>query len=133
MDTVRKPVYLDQLTEIILYLIKGNLYSQVMEHVQYIITHRLLLFNVASQMWLLGRLLPLIIGEYVPNDDSHWKCYAELLAILVLSTAVEVPFEVVDELRMMVENYLFSYNSLYPNSMTPKMHYLLHLPEQIRQ
>lgn len=89
--------------------------------------------HVASQMWLLGRLLPLMIGEYVPTDDPHWMCFTQLLSILILSTAVEVLPETIDDLKISIESYLFRYNSLYPNSMTPKMHYLLHLPEQIRQ
>ena len=92
-----------------------------------------LFLHAASQMWLLGRLLPLIIGDYVPNGDPHWICYIELISILVLSTAVEVPPEMIDDLGMAIENYLFHYNGLYPDSMTPKMHYLLHLPEQIKQ
>lgn len=84
-------------------------------------------------MWLLGRLLPLMVGKYIPNDDPDWVCYLELLMILVLSTAVEVTQETISDLKLIVESYLFHYNKLYPSSMTPKMHYLLHLPEQIRR
>ena len=29
----------------------------------------------ASQMWLLGRLLPILVGEYVSEDDEHWCNY----------------------------------------------------------
>ena len=89
--------------------------------------------DIASQMWLLGRLLPLMVGQYVPDDDSHWMCFMELLSILVLSTAVEVTSDSIADLKMAVESYLFHYNELYPNSMTPKMHYLLHLPEQMER
>ena len=46
---------------------------------------------------------------------------------------MEVPPEMIDDLGMAIENYLFHYNGLYPDSMTPKMHYLLHLPEQIKR
>ena len=73
-------------------------------------------------MWLLGCLLPLIIGDYVPNGDPHWICYIVLVSILALSTAVEVPPEMIDDLGMSIENYLFHYNGLYSDSMTPKMH-----------
>ena len=90
-------------------------------------------FTIASQMWLLGRLLPLMVGQYVPNDDPHWVCFLELLSLLVLSTAVEVTSDSIIDLKMVVESYLFHYNELYPNAMTPKMHYLLHLPEQMRR
>ena len=90
-----------------------------------------IILEIASQMWLLGRLLPLMVGQYVPDDDPHWMCFMELLSILVLSIAVEVSGDSIADLRMVVESYLFHYNELYPNTITPKMHYLLHLPEQM--
>jgi len=82
-------------------------------------------------MWLLGRMLPLMVGRYVPEDDLHWKSYLDLLRILTLATAVEVTQETISLMSMLVENYLTRYNTLYPNSMTPKLHYLVHLPEQM--
>ena len=33
---------------------------------------------LASQMWLFGRILPLIIGEFVPEDE-HWDLYLRLM------------------------------------------------------
>ena len=91
------------------------------------------IFFPASQMWLLGRLLPLMVGVRVPDGDSHWLCFMELLMIAVLSTAVEVTDDTAYGLTVIIESYLFHFNKLYPDSMTPKMHYLLHLPEQMRQ
>ena len=88
---------------------------------------------IASQMWLFGRLLPLMVGDRVPEDDVHWKCFIDLLRILTLSTAVEVTHDSVDVLETLIEDYLGVFNSIYPNSITPKMHYLLHLPQQIKQ
>ena len=84
-------------------------------------------------MWLLGRLLPLMIGEYVPEDDAHWRCFVNLMRIVCLVTAVEITHDSVDILQVLIEDYLCEFNLLYPNSITPKMHYLLHLPNQIKQ
>ena len=33
-------------------------------------------------MWLLGRILPLIIGDYVPESDAHWKLYLQMMDIV---------------------------------------------------
>ena len=33
-------------------------------------------------MWLLGRLLPLMCGEGVPEEDEHWQNYLLLLKIM---------------------------------------------------
>ena len=83
-------------------------------------------------MWLLGRLLLLMIGEYVPDDDNHWKCYVCLLRVLTVVTAVEVSRDTVSLLTLLVKDYLTYFNLLYPNIMTPKMHFLLHLPHQLK-
>ena len=36
----------------------------------------------ASRMWCLARLLPLMIGESVPEDDEKWKLFLTLLTII---------------------------------------------------
>ena len=72
-----------------------------------------------------------MVGRYIPEDDLHWKSYLDLLRILTLATAVEMTQETISLMSMLVENYLTRYNTLYPNSMTPKLHYLVHLPEQM--
>ena len=38
--------------------------------------------KLASQMWLLGRLLPVMIGHFVPDVDIFWKNYLLLLKIM---------------------------------------------------
>lgn len=29
--------------------------------------------NVAAQMWLLGRVVPYLIGEHISDSDKHWQ------------------------------------------------------------
>ena len=86
---------------------------------------------IASQMWLLGRMLPLMVGQHIPESDLHWKSYLDLLRILTLATAFEVTQDTISLMSLLVENYLSGYNMLYPNGITPKLHYLVHLPEQM--
>ena len=83
-------------------------------------------------MWLLGRLLPLIVGMYVPNHDTHWRCYVQLLRILTISTAIEVTDDTMSILSLLIQDYLVTFNILYPNSITPKLYYLLHFPQQMQ-
>lgn len=89
-------------------------------------------FFPSSQMWLLGCLLPLIVGRYVPDDDAHWRCYMQLLRILTISTAIEVTEDTISILSFLIRDYLVAFNSLHPGSITPKLHYLLHLPRQMQ-
>lgn len=66
-------------------------------------TYELMSTNIAaSQMWLLGRLLPLIMGKYVPDDDAHWRCYIQLLRILTISTATEVTEDTVSTISFLI-------------------------------
>ena len=37
---------------------------------------------LASQLWLLGHLLPLMIGYLVPNDDEHWELFLQMMDIV---------------------------------------------------
>ena len=37
---------------------------------------------VANQMWCLALHLPLLVGDYVPEDDEHWELLCVLLAII---------------------------------------------------
>lgn len=89
-------------------------------------------FSPASQMWLLGRLLPSIVGKHVPDDDAHWRCYLQLLRIVTIATAIEVTEDTVSNLSLLIRDYLVTFNSLYPSIFTPKLHYLLHLPRQMQ-
>ena len=51
-----------------------------------IIIHFLRIFCVptyiAAQMWLLGRILPIIIGDLVPEGDHYWENYLIMMRIV---------------------------------------------------
>ena len=36
----------------------------------------------ASQMWVLGCILPLLIADHVPNDDDYWQLFLQLMEIV---------------------------------------------------
>lgn len=74
-----------------------------------------------------------MVGQYVPEDDEHWNCFLNLLRILTIATAFEVTQDGVAMLSSLIEDYLLQFNSLYHGCVTPKIHYLLHLPEQIQR
>ena len=95
-------------------------------------TLRFVISLSASQMWLLGRLLPLMVGQCVPESDEHWKCCLQLLRIVTLATSHEVTEGAIPVLTLLVEEYLSQYANLHPGRMVPKLHYLIHLPNQIK-
>ena len=82
-------------------------------------------------MMTLSRLLPFMIGNYIEPDDNHWQCFLNLWDICSLVSAFEVTEDDAVTLAWLTELYLESLKSLYDVSLTPKLHYLVHLPQQI--
>ena len=76
--------------------------------------------QLASQMWLFGRLLPILIGSSVPEDDERCQC-SLILSILCLHDGLQMtPQE--PKLRSTTPT------SLYSTLINLKMHFLVHAP-----
>ena len=88
-------------------------------------------YTIASQMMTLMRLLPFLIGRYIKREDNHWECFLLLWNICSVTTAFEVTSDDITYLAWIVEVYLETFKYLYDVPITPKLHYLIHLPEQI--
>ena len=82
-------------------------------------------------MLLLFHVLPLLLGDLL-KDDPHYNCFLQLQEItsIVLSPVIcasQVPY-----LRLLIKEYLETFTMLYPHKrLTPKFHYLIHMPSQI--
>ena len=86
----------------------------------------------ASQMWLLARTLPLLVGHLVPVEDHAWQCFHLLLNILDICTSHSSCANTVAYLITLIEEHHTMFKDVYPHaSITPKMHFLVHYPEQI--
>ena len=86
-------------------------------------------------MWCLGRLLPLLIGSYVPiGIDRRWECYLLLMTIVDYVFAPMTSIDVLDYVEELIENHHSSFKELYPTSpIIPKIHYMIHIPHWIRK
>ena len=84
---------------------------------------------VASQMWCLGRSLPILIGDLIPEEHPYWNNFLLLLDIVnELFAPVTHPHRA-DYLSIIVGEFLEDFKELYPNRpLTPKMHYMVHMP-----
>lgn len=90
------------------------------------------LYNIASQMMTFVRLFPFIIGEFVEPSCDHWSCFLILWDICNIVCAYEVSQDDAVQLAWIVEMYLEEFHTLYSEApITPKMHFLVHLPRQI--
>ncbi|XP_064475128.1 uncharacterized protein LOC135389090 [Ornithodoros turicata] len=85
--------------------------------------------GTASQKWCLFRLLPLIFGSSIPEDNEHWKVYLSFRGIVDILLAEEMPTESIAYLQVEIQDFLKSFTDLYPSArILPKMHHLIHYP-----
>ena len=99
-------------------------------YIQYILIMYYLI--LASQAWLLGRLVPFSVGEQVPEEDRHWQNYLLLLQILDLLLAPEITVDEVAHLSTLIPEHHSEFVNIYPDSFVISMlHYRIHTPRLI--
>lgn len=87
----------------------------------------------ASQMLLLLRILPLLIGDCVPEGDVNWKCFLLLRKMVDIVLCPLSSESIVSSLIILVKEHQVAFLALYPNNYIPKLHFSLHYPTQILQ
>ena len=86
----------------------------------------------ASQMLLLVRIIPFIIADKISEDEEHWICFILLRKILDLILAPITTAGHCSSLKLLIIDHHSRFVHLYgSSSYTPKMHFLLHYPEQL--
>lgn len=86
----------------------------------------------AIQMWTFATILPLLIGDKIPLENPQWECFLLLLQISKLCTAKVISPGLSAYLSALVEQHHQEFKLCYPGvSLTPKMHYMVHLPSEM--
>lgn len=98
----------------------------------YLYMYALWLSPAATQMWCFGRLLPLMIGEKIEENNPHWDNFLLLLSIVDYCLAPVISKHWTAYLRMIISDHHEEFKKLYPSfRLTPKMHYMVHYPEMM--
>lgn len=84
-------------------------------------------------MWCLGRFLPVLIGDKVPENYPYWENFLAHLEIVDEVFAPIISEDRLEYLSMLIEDYLEDFRALYSRPLTPKMHYLIHVPTWIKR
>ena len=84
-----------------------------------------------SQTWCLVRLLPIVIGDLVPEDDEAWKVLLQFLHVLEWICSPSLRAGHVLYLDQEISNLHDAMRCVFQNVMTPKEHYLYHYKDQI--
>lgn len=79
-------------------------------------------------MWTLARMLPLMIGHLIPNEEPHWNHYLQLLDIVDIIFSPAIRPGIPSYLEVLIEENLEEFTELYSSPVIPKMHYLIHIP-----
>lgn len=80
----------------------------------------------ASEMINLIMNLGMIIGDLVPEGDKHWQLIILMKDILQILSAKSYQRGMHELLNSLIIDYLTLLSELFPQSMTPKHHYLIH-------
>lgn len=91
-----------------------------------------LMIELAAQMWLLGRVLPFMIGSNVPEENQHWKNFLKLLEIVDYLMAPDITEDEVGYLSILIQQHHQEFIRLYTiNSAIPKHHFMIHMARLI--
>ena len=86
----------------------------------------------ASKMWMLAVMLPLLVGDLVPEDCEYWDLYNLLLRICSIVVSWEISRDTASYLSVLIEEHHTQFKVLYSEAtIIPKMHYMVHYPRQI--
>ena len=87
----------------------------------------------ASQMLTLLRVLPFLIGDRIPEGSEHWTCFILLRKIVDIVLCPAVSENHCSSLKLVISEHHSKFVHLYGvSSFIPKMHFLLHYPDQIK-
>ena len=85
-------------------------------------------------MWTFAVLLPLIIGDKVPEDDPAWECFLLLVEITKQCTARVTSPALAAYVAALVDQHHRDFRQCYPAvTLTPKMHYMVYFPRLLLQ
>ena len=91
-------------------------------------------YYAAAQMWLLGRTLPIIIGDLIPETDEKWLNYLLLMEIVDRLFSPKISHDSVAYLTALISDHHNDFVQLYPDeSVIPKFHSMVHMPRLIRK
>ena len=80
-------------------------------------------------MWLFGRILPLLIGDKVPDDDAKWRLFLNLMEIMDYLFSPKITEDHAAYLSILINDHHQDLAAVYPDyNIIPKMHFMIHMP-----
>ncbi len=85
----------------------------------------------SGQMLVLLKILPFLLD--VIKGSAYFSFILELLEIVQILFSPVICLETIDKLKVLIEQHLKHFKDLFSDyNITPKQHYLIHVPSQIK-
>lgn len=85
----------------------------------------------SGQMLVLLKILPFLLD--VIRGTAYFSFILEFLEIVQILFSPVICLETIDKLKVLIEQHLKHFKELFSeNNITPKQHYLIHIPSQIK-
>ncbi|XP_071814886.1 uncharacterized protein [Apostichopus japonicus] len=86
-----------------------------------------------SENWTLIRLLPLLVGEHVPQNDMVWDVLLSLKDIVELVHSPVFTEEMITSLDAKIHDHKHQFTKAFPGkALKPKHHFIEHYTEEIK-
>ena len=86
----------------------------------------------SSEMLLLVRKLPFILGHRIPKENEYWHCFLLLKKIIDIVLCPLMSEGSLSSLKLLIKEHHSKFVSNYGSkAFIPKMHFLVHYPDQI--
>ena len=94
----------------------------------------LYIYYLASQMNLFGHILPLLIGDLVPDDDECYELFLKLMDITDILFSPTTSDDYSAYLATLIREHHHEFCRVYPDhNIIPKMHFMVHTPRLMTQ
>ena len=88
--------------------------------------------QTAEQARIFLKYLLFCLTNTIPNNNPFYQLLLQITSIVQISFSPVISKGTIKELQDLIERHLLLFKELFPDvNVTPKMHYMLHIPRQI--
>ena len=89
--------------------------------------------QTAAQIWLLSRVFVYFAEPFAHQYPDVYKVLLTILEVTAICLSKKISINILGYLKVIIEEHLQLFKNVLKENITPKQHYLIHLPSQILQ
>ena len=87
--------------------------------------------QTAAQIWLLSRVFAFFGEQYAHLCPNVWRVFMTSLEITAICLSRKISINILGYLKGLIKEHLQLFKDIIGENITPKQHYLIHVPSQI--